>query len=66
MSEKKTHGKGLAPPEGPSELIPLLDISIDENLCEVLNEFAQNSSAAISESVLAQTEPSAKLLPLVY
>lgn len=43
-----------------------LDISIDENLYEVLNELAQNSSAAISESVLAQTEPSAKLWPLVY
>lgn len=54
MSGKKTHREGLDPPEGPSELIPLLDISIDENLYEVMNEFAQNSSAEISEFVLEQ------------
>ncbi|XP_061174899.1 uncharacterized protein KIAA1958 homolog [Saccostrea echinata] len=52
-----THDEGLAPPVSP-ELIPILDISFDENLSDILNDLEQNPSAEISESArpTVQTE----------
>lgn len=52
----KTHNEGLTPPDVPSELIHL-GVSTDENVYKIMNEFEQHSSAEISESVSAQTEP---------
>ena len=42
-----TNGEGLIfPPQVHPELIPLLDVSFDENLSEIINEFKQSSSSA--------------------
>ena len=36
----------FTPPQVPPELIPLLDVSFDENLSEIMDEFDQNSLSA--------------------
>ena len=43
----RTNDEGLvSPPQVPPELIPLLDVSFDENLSEIMDEFDQNSLSA--------------------
>ena len=43
----RTSGEGMvSEPQVPPELIPLPDISFDENFSEIMNEFDQNSSSA--------------------
>ena len=68
----RTNDVGLvSPPQVPPELIPLLDVSFDENLSEIMDEFDQNSSSVehnhqtvASENTVANLNPNAQFLNL--
>ena len=63
----RTNDEGLvSPPQVPPELIPLLDVSFDENLSEIMNEFAEHNhqTVASSENTVVNLNPNAQFLNL--
>ena len=69
----RTNGEGLVSPASSTPwMIPLLDVSFDENLSETMNEFDQNSSSAehnhqtvaSSENTAVNLNPNAQFLNL--
>ena len=64
----RTNYVGLvSPPQVPPELIPLLDVSFDENLSEIMDEFDQNEhnrQTVASENTVVNLNPNAQFLNL--
>ena len=64
----RTNDEGLvSPPQVPPELIPLLDVSFDENLSEIMDEFDQNEhnrQTVASENTVVNLNPNAQFLNL--